>query len=207
VSACAAEVEAPALDYRPPHPTREHGIALVGAGGISFAHLDAYRAHGFPVRAILSRDPAKAAARAGEFFPDADVMTEYEALLSREDISVVDLTPHPKERLPLIERALKAGKHVLSQKPFVTETVDGERLCDLADATGVVLAVNQNGRWAPHFAWMRAAVREGLIGEVMSVHCGVHWDHRWIKDTPFEAMPAWFLASLKVAANCEMSVV
>jgi predicted dehydrogenase len=189
VATRAEEVEAPELDYRPPRPTRDHGIAVVGAGGISFAHLDAYRAYGLPVRAILSRDVEKADARAREFFPHAEVMTDYGALLSRDDISVVDLTPHPAERLPLIERALQAGKHVLSQKPFVTDIADGERLCDLADARGVVLAVNQNGRWAPHFAWMRAAVRAGLIGEVMSVHCGVHWDHRWIKGTPFEAMP------------------
>jgi predicted dehydrogenase len=185
----AGEVAAPDLDYLPPHPSRPHRIALVGAGGISFAHLDAYRNHGFDVAVILSRDLARATARRDEFYPQAQVMTDYAALLARDDIDVVDLTPHPAERLPLIEAALHAGKHVLSQKPFVTDLDTGERLCALAEAKGLHLAVNQNGRWAPHLSWMRAAVRAGLVGQVMSVHVGLHWDHRWIAGTPFAAIP------------------
>ena len=179
-------VAAPDLAYRPPKPKGRHRIALVGAGGISFAHLDAYRTHGFEVTVILSRDRAKAVARRDEFFPEAVVMTDYAALLRRGDIDVLDLTPHPGERVALIEAALRAGKHVLSQKPFVTDLDTGERLADLADANSVRLAVNQNGRWAPHMAWMRKAVQAGLIGEVTGIHASLHWDHRWIKGTPFE---------------------
>ena len=99
---------------------------------------------------------------------------------------MVDITPHPAERVPLIEAALKAGKHVLSQKPFVLDLDTGERLADLADKKGVKLAVNQNGRWAPHLAYMREAVRAGLIGDVSPCHIGIHWDHSWIVGTPFE---------------------
>jgi predicted dehydrogenase len=186
VAASAGEVPAPDLPYRPPQPRRAHRIALVGAGGISAAHLDAYRAQGFDVAAILSRDRAKAQARADEFFPEAEVMTEIGALLARPDIEVLDLTPHPADRVPLIEAALRAGKHVLSQKPFVTDLDTGQRLVALARAQGLRLAVNQNGRWSPHMAWMRAAVRAGLIGEVTAIHCAVHWNHLWVRGTPFE---------------------
>jgi predicted dehydrogenase len=62
----------------------------------------------------------------------------------------------------------------------------GERLADLATARGLVLAVNQNGRWAPHLSYMREAVRQGLIGEVQSVHIAMHWDHGWIVGTPHD---------------------
>ena len=143
-------------------------IALVGAGGIAAAHLAAYRAAGFDVAVICNRTLARAEARRDEFFPAAEATDDIARTLARDDIAVVDLTPHPAERLPLIETALAAGKHVLSQKPFVLDLDAGARLCDLADAQGVVLAVNQNGRWAPHLAWMREAVRAGLIGAVQS---------------------------------------
>jgi predicted dehydrogenase len=158
----------------------------VGVGGIAFAHLDAYRTHGFEVAAILSRSEAKARKVADEFFPQAQVLTDYAALLARDDIDVVDLTPHPAERLPMIEAALRAGRHVLSQKPFVTDLDAGERLCMMAEEKGVHLAVNQNGRWAPHLAYMREAVRAGLVGEVAGIHASLHWDHRWIRGTAFE---------------------
>ena len=105
----AGAVPAPDLPYLPPRPSRPHRIVLVGAGGISFAHLDAYRSHGFDVAVILSRDETRAQARRDEVAPKAEVMTDYAALLARDDIAVVDLTRHPAERLPLIEAALQAG--------------------------------------------------------------------------------------------------
>jgi hypothetical protein len=56
VARAAVEVEAPDLSHRPPMP-RDRGlpIALVGAGGISGAHLDAYARYGLNVVAICSR--------------------------------------------------------------------------------------------------------------------------------------------------------
>ena len=50
---------------------RSVGIGLFGAGGISGAHLDAYKRHGLNVLAIGSRDLARATARRDAFFPEA----------------------------------------------------------------------------------------------------------------------------------------
>ena len=82
--------------------------------------------------------------------------------------------------------ALAKGKHVLSQKPFVLDLAIGERLANLAAEKNLKLAVNQNGRWAPHFSYLAAAVRAGVIGEVASVDCTLQWDHTWTAGTPFE---------------------
>jgi predicted dehydrogenase len=111
---------------------------------------------------------------------------------------VVDITTHPTDRTALIEAALKAGKHVLSQKPFVLDLTEGERLADLADRRRVLLAVNQNGRWAPHFSWMRKAVEAGLIGDVTSMAVAVHWDHHWILGTPFERISDLVLSDFAI---------
>jgi predicted dehydrogenase len=78
---------------------------------------------------------------------------------------------------------------VLSQKPFVLDLDTGEELVALADKVGRKLAVNQNGRWAPHFSYMREAIRAGLIGDVIGSHLQVHWDHTWVTGTPFENIP------------------
>jgi predicted dehydrogenase len=182
-----ADVSAPELPYRPPAP-QSYGpqIALIGAGGIAAAHLDAYRTAGFDVAVICSRTLARAVARRDEFFPQADATDDISGTLARKDIAVVDLTPHPADRLPLIEAALAAGKHVLSQKPFVLDLEAGARLADMAERKKLILAINQNGRWAPHLAWMREAVRAGLVGAVQSCNISIHWDHGWIKGTPFE---------------------
>ncbi len=182
-----AEVAAPDLPYQPPTP-REYKprIAIVGAGAIAPAHLDAYRAAGWEVAAICNRTASKAQALAEQCYPDAQVTDDLPSVLADDTIDVVDITPYPEVRGPMIEAALQAGKHVLSQKPFVLDLDEGARLADLADAQGVKLAVNQNGRWSPHMAWMRAAVQAGLVGEVLSCHTSAHWDHTWVAGTEFD---------------------
>ncbi|AGN01253.1 oxidoreductase domain-containing protein [Salinarchaeum sp. Harcht-Bsk1] len=181
------ETTAPTYPYQPQDPDDyDPGIALIGTGGISEQHLKAYTAAGYDVVALCNRTVEKAEDRREEFDLDADVYADYEEVLELDAVEVVDVTPHPEQRVPIVEDAIRAGKHVLSQKPFATDLDDAERLVELADEYDVKLAVNQNGRWAPHFAYLRQAVADGLIGDVHGVACNVHWDHNWIGDTPLD---------------------
>ena len=161
-------------------------IGMVGCGGITSYHLQAYKAAGYEVVAFSDINLQAATNRRDEFYPLAQVYTDHRDLLKIEDIQVVDVTTHPDVRPPIIEDCLRAGKHVLSQKPFVLDLDVGQRLADLADEHGVLLAVNQNGRWAPHFSYVREAFLAGLVGDIVGVHCGVHWDHSWVRGTAFE---------------------
>jgi len=183
------ELTAAELPYRPRDPEDYcPAIGLIGCGGISEIHLRAYQNAGYKVVALCSRSRENADGRRAEFFPHADIYLDYRDLLARDDIEVVDITTHPQERVPIIEAAIDAGKHVLSQKPFVIDLDIGLALADRADARGVYLAVNQNGRWAPHFSYLRHALNAGLIGTLSSADFSVHWDHSWIAGTPFEAV-------------------
>ena len=175
------EIPPPPVDYLPPRPSDYHPkIAIIGTGGISEFHLKAYRTCGFDVVALQNRTRSKAEARRDEFFPEAEVYDDYQAILERDDIDIVDITPHPEARVPIVREALSAGKHVLSQKPFALDLDTARELADLADAHQVKLAVNQNGRWAPHFSYLRNAIASGLIGEVTSVDFSLQWDQTWI---------------------------
>lgn len=181
------EIEAPDVAYRPPMPVAYRPqIGMIGTGGISGAHLDAYRDAGWAVAALWNRTPEKARAKAQEFCPNARIEDEWQAIMQNSDIDVVDITLHPEHRTEIIRAALTAGKHVLSQKPFVTDLDTGMDLVKLAQDKGVRLAVNQNARWAPYFAFMREAARAGHIGDVLSVHSAVHWTHGWTAGTPFD---------------------
>lgn len=143
----AARVEAPRLAYRPRLPqVYRPGIGLIGCGGISEYHLRAYRALGLRVVALCDRHRERAEARQAAFFPRAGVVTDWRELLRSDDLEVVDVATHPSGRVEIIAAALEAGKHVLSQKPFVLDLRDGRRLVELAGAKGRLLAVNQNGR-------------------------------------------------------------
>jgi predicted dehydrogenase len=184
--AAGGEIEAPELPYRPRVPrSRRHEIGVIGCGAITEHHLAAYRQAGYRVTALMDPVREHAEGRRAEFFPEARVFTDRTELLATE-VAVVDVATHPDVRGEIVEEALRAGKHVLSQKPFVLDLDEGERLADLADELGLCLAVNQNGRWAPHWSWIREAVRGGLLGEVAAVDAVAHFDHSWVVGTRFD---------------------
>jgi predicted dehydrogenase len=180
---------APKLRYQPPKPKRfRPRIGMIGCGGITKSHLEAYRSAGYQVVAFCDIREDAARERQQAYYPKADVYTDHRAMLARKDIDVVDIATHPAVRVQQIEDALKAGKHVLSQKPFVLDLADGERLVALARRKKLKLAVNQNGRWAPYFSYARELVEVGHLGDITSVDMTLAWNHTWIKGTAFERL-------------------
>ena len=106
--------------YRP-------GIGLVGAGGISEYHLKAYCnlgtqcRHHLRCRALSARNSV-----AMNSFHRRPIETDYRRLLDNAAIEVIDVTTHPQQRVSIIEACLQAGRHVLSQKPFVLDLEVGQ---------------------------------------------------------------------------------
>lgn len=183
----AARAETPDLPYQSPRPKGPPPpIALIGCGGIARNHLEAYRDKGYPVIVLCDINLEAAGKFRDEFFPEAEVTDDTDSVLTRDDIKVVDLATHPDHRLDHIRKALENGKHVLSQKPFVTNIDTGEELVALAKQKNLKLAVNQNGRWAPYFSYLREAVSSGLLGDIVSCDIHIAWDHSWIQGTRFE---------------------
>jgi predicted dehydrogenase len=181
------EIAAPDIHYRSRQPkSYSPGIGLIGCGGIAATHLEAYRSQGWNVVALCDHTRSKAEALGHKYFPTAIVCDHAQEVFDMPGVEVIDLTPHPEHRAELIANALNAGKHVLSQKPFVLDLDLGERLCDAADERGLKLAVNQNGRWAPHLAYMREAVRAGVIGTPTAIRIAMQWDHNWVAGLPFD---------------------
>jgi hypothetical protein len=69
-----AAVGAPDLPYRPPKPRSfRPRIGMIGTGGISGCHLDAYRTAGWEVSAMWNRTRTKAEEKAAMFFPSARI--------------------------------------------------------------------------------------------------------------------------------------
>lgn len=182
--------------YRPSFPERRLGVGLVGAGAIArSAHLPAYRGWDVPVVAVTSRTVADAEALAADFGIDT-VYESLDALLADPRVEVVDLATGPAGRVELIAAAVAAGKHVLAQKPLISDASELPRLAEvLADARakGIRVAVNQNARWAPAWRLATLLIREGRIGDVIGV---THLHDKPLPPlagTPFDDVPHMLL--------------
>jgi len=173
------------LDYRPRDPKRfRPGIGIIGCGGIVASHLAGYAKGNYRVVALADPNEANLAEKA-KLVPGAQTFTDHRQLLALPDVEVCDIATHPRPRVALIRDALNAGRHVLSQKPFVLDLEVGEELVRLARRKRVKLAVNQNGRYSPAWRYSHLAIQAGLIGEVTSVHLRCHWNHDWVAERPF----------------------
>ena len=124
------------------------------------------------------------------------VYASAEELLADPEVRFVDVATGPEGRLDWIEAAVDAGKHVLAQKPLTLSDADLDRLPALlarAEAAGVRVAVNHNGRWAPPWRAATLLVRDGRIGDLVGV---THLHDKPLPPlvgTPFDDVPHMLL--------------
>jgi predicted dehydrogenase len=175
--------------YQPSFPKdKSLGIGILGCGNIvRNAHLPAYAKHGLKVVGVY--DPSEAACLdAREKFGVA-IFKDPQELLRHPEVQVVDVATHPEPRFGLIMKALQAGKHVLSQKPLALTLQQAQSLVLEAKKNGVLLAVNQNGRWAPPWRLATLLIQKGVIGQVQSVTHFFDINFSWVPGTPFDKIP------------------
>ena len=95
-------------------------VAIVGLGGISAAHIQAYLT--FPERcrivALVDIVPEKARKRAEEYGISCDILDDHHLLLDRRDIDLVDICTPPYVHAEISVNCLRAGMNVLCEKPW-----------------------------------------------------------------------------------------
>ena len=145
------------------------GLAGFGMSGrlfhAPFLHADPR----FSLRRVYER----ASELAKEEYPEAEVVHSFEALLT-EDIDLVIITTPNALHVFMAEAALRAGKHVVVEKPIAASREEAEALCRLSREQGVILTVYQNRRLDGGFLTARRLIEEGRLGEVVDYEC--HFD-------------------------------
>ena len=143
--------------------------ALIGAGFVGRAHIEALRRLGIEVAGLLgsslerTREQSKALG-----IPRA--YASLEELAADVAVQTVHVCTPNNLHLPQSEAALKAGKHVMCEKPLAMNSRETKRLVDLARGEKRAGAVAHNLRYYPMCQEARALVQRGTIGEPRMVH-------------------------------------
>lgn len=121
-----------------------------------------------------------------ERYPDVRVSPVADAATDADVDLVVIATPNDSH-FPLAAAALRAGKHVVVDKPFTITLSEAEELAALAQKHGRLLSVFHNRRWDSEILATEHVLQSGLLGDV--THYEVHMDRfrpnvrqRWRED-------------------------
>ena len=171
------------------------GIGLIGAGFMGKAHSAAYatmQMHVWPAPArpklTCLADENPEAARAGaERFGFASFTSDWRALIARPDVDIVDICTPPNSHLEIALEAIRAGKHVLVEKPLAMNSEEARRMWQAAERAGVKNLVGFSYRRTPAVLYARQLIDEGAIGRIYSFRG--HYLQDWCVDP--EAPRTW----------------
>ena len=142
-------------------------VAIVGCGLIGQKRL---RALGEQHRLVVAADMVLERAEAlVEQHPDAVATTDWGAVVARPDVDAVIVSTTNDWLAPITLAAVKAGKHVLVEKPAARNPEELEPVITAVQCQGVCVQVGFNHRYHPAFRKARQIFESGALGPLMFV--------------------------------------
>jgi predicted dehydrogenase len=115
-------------------------------------------------------------------FPTVQGHVDLASLSKADDVNVVIVATPPLFHAPIALELLRAGKHVVVEKPMCLTVADAEELLAVSAEVGKTITVHQNRRWDGDFLALRRAIDTGLLGDVFNMETFVgSFEHpcRW----------------------------
>ena len=158
-------------------------IGIIGIGFMGYTHFTgASKLRGGKVTAIVTRSKKKLAGDwrgiQGNFGPPAGkvdlkgvkTFSDYHELLADPDIDLVDICLPTDQHEQVTLDAIKAGKHVLVEKPIATDLKAADRMVRAANKAGVILMVGQVLPFFPEFRYVAEVIEKGKYGKLLAAH-------------------------------------
>ncbi|MFB7249312.1 Gfo/Idh/MocA family protein [Microbacterium sp. NPDC056234] len=136
-------------------------VGLIGAGGISRVHADAWRTLGAHATVTSRTGAEDLAAEYG-----MSVAPDVETLLA--DVDIVDIVTPSATHAAFALAAIEAGVHVICEKPLAPTAAEAQRIVDAAAEAGVRLFPAHVVRYFPEYVRVKAQVDARTVGEVMT---------------------------------------
>jgi predicted dehydrogenase len=155
---------------------------IIGTGFIGPVHLEALRRLGVPVTALC--DLPQRAKAAAEKYGIPEAFGDYREMLRSPNVDVVHIASPNRFHAEMSLAALRAGKHVVCEKPLAMNTRQTVQIVKLARTSGKVFAVNYNVRFYPAVLALHRAIARGELGEIIHVN-GSYMQDWLFKDTDY----------------------
>ena len=142
---------------------------ILGTGGIASTFVTDLRLTDSGVAVAVGSRSQGSADRFADEFGIANPHASYESLVADPDVDVIYVaTPHPMHHDNAI-LALRAGKHVLVEKPFTMNAAEAREIVRVARENGLFAMEAMWTRFLPHMTMIRSWLERGVLGDVVTV--------------------------------------
>lgn len=150
---------------------------VIGTGFIGPVHIENLKRLGVQVTAICGSTRSAQATADKWGIPEVYGDYNYQAMLASPNVDVVHITSPNKAHVEQSLAALKAGKHVVCEKPLGMTTKETAKVVEAVKKKGApVFAVNYMCRFFPAILQIRALVQRGDLGRIIHVQGQFHQD-------------------------------
>lgn len=142
-------------------------VGLVGTGFGGLVHAPAYQIHpDFELVAIAGMRSGSASAVADRL--GVRGYDDWERLIQEESLDVLSIASEPRLHAPMAIAGLRAGLHILSEKPMALDSGETDAMLTLSRDMGRVSAINHEFRFKPGRQAIKRILDEGTLGETKS---------------------------------------
>ncbi|MHC4741024.1 MAG: Gfo/Idh/MocA family protein [Planctomycetota bacterium] len=146
------------------------GVGIFGIGWVAGEHIKALmRNPNMRVAALASRKRQSAQARKDELGLDCDILDDYEALLAREDVDIIDICSPNVLHADEAVRAAETGRHLIIEKPIAMNLEELMSVKNAIVKAGVKSQVGFVSRWNPHVLSIRSMIDKAALGDIYYV--------------------------------------
>lgn len=175
-------------------------VAVFGAGAIGLDHIQSFQQHPSARVVALAETSPERGREAADRFGIPELVTDYRQLLGRDSIDVVSIALPNYLHAPVALASLRAGKHVMLDKPMATNAAEAARLIVEAKKQGVFLMVGQNNRFIPEVQTARQLIKDGVLGEVY------HAKTAWTRRAGIPRIGSWFTQKQFAGGGCAYDI-
>ena len=143
---------------------------VIGLGWFGEIHADTLAdMAGIELAAFSTRRPERLNELADKYGVSGRY-TDYKDLLADPNVDAVSITTHINDHRDIAVDALRAGKHVLLEKPMAPNVDDCNQIVEAARQSDRLFMVGHICRFDPRVALAKQAIDEGRLGRIISMH-------------------------------------
>jgi len=142
--------------------TIQTGIIGFGLSGRVFHAPFLHTHHRFEIKKIVERHKTESES----IYPYVQVVNDYYELLKDPDIELIVVCTPNTLHFNMVHESLKAGMHVVVEKPFTPTSIEADELIKLAESMNRKIFVYQNRRWDGDFLTISKILKTGVLGNI-----------------------------------------